>query len=51
MENIRALVIDDTIVYRKIVGDVLKEIPGVEVVGTANNGKIALSKIASRWVN
>lgn len=47
MENIRALVVDDTIVYRKIVGDVLKGIPGVEVVGTANNGKIALSKIAS----
>jgi two-component system chemotaxis response regulator CheB len=47
MENIKALVVDDTIVYRKIVGDVLKEIPGVEVVGTANNGKIALSKIAS----
>jgi len=47
MENLRALVIDDTIVYRKIVGDVLKEIPGVEVIGTANNGKIALSKIAS----
>lgn len=45
MEKIRALVIDDTIVYRKIVGDVLKEIPFVEVVGTANNGKIALSKI------
>ena len=42
---LRALVIDDTIVYRKIVGDVLKEIPFVEVVGTANNGKIALSKI------
>ncbi|THB77437.1 MAG: chemotaxis response regulator protein-glutamate methylesterase [Desulfobacteraceae bacterium] len=47
MSGIKALVIDDTIVYRKIVGDVLKEIPGVEVVGTANNGKIALSKIAS----
>lgn len=45
MENIKALVIDDTIVYRKIVGDVLKTVPGVEVVGTANNGKIALSKI------
>ncbi|MCG8641973.1 MAG: chemotaxis response regulator protein-glutamate methylesterase [Desulfobacterales bacterium] len=45
MEKIKALVIDDTIVYRKIVGDVLKTIPGVEVVGTANNGKIALSKI------
>ena len=47
METIRALIVDDTIVYRKIVGDILKEIPGVEVVGTANNGKIALSKIAS----
>ncbi len=47
MENIKALVIDDTIVYRKIVGDVLKTIPGVEVVGTANNGKIALSKITT----
>lgn len=47
MENIKALVIDDTIVYRKIVSDVLKEIPGVDLIGTANNGKIALSKIAS----
>nr|NJM01578.1 chemotaxis response regulator protein-glutamate methylesterase [Desulfobacula sp.] len=47
MEKLRAIVIDDTIVYRKIVGDVLKEIPFVEVVGAANNGKIALSKIES----
>ncbi len=47
METIKVLVVDDTIVYRKIVSDVLKEIPGIEVVGTANNGKIALSKIAS----
>lgn len=45
MNTIKALVVDDTIVYRKIVGDVLKEIPGIEVAGTANNGKIALSKI------
>ena len=47
MAQIKVLVVDDTIVYRKIVGDVLKEIPGVEVVGSANNGKIALSKINS----
>ncbi len=47
MEKLKALVIDDTIVYRKIVGDVLREIPYVEVIGTANNGKIALSKIES----
>lgn len=44
---IRVLVVDDTIVYRKIVSDVLAEFPNVEVVGTANNGKIAMSKIAS----
>lgn len=45
MNTIKALVVDDTIVYRKIVGDALKQIPGIEVIGTANNGKIALSKI------
>lgn len=47
MTTIKALVIDDTIVYRKIVSDVIRDIPGAEVIGTANNGKIALSKIAS----
>lgn len=45
METLRVLVVDDTIVYRKIVSDVLADIPGVEVVGTASNGKIALTKI------
>ncbi len=47
MTKLKAVVIDDTIVYRKIVGDILKEIPEIEVAGTANNGKIALSKINS----
>ncbi len=41
----RALVVDDTVIYRRIVSDVLQEIPGVEVVGTAVNGRIALEKI------
>jgi two-component system chemotaxis response regulator CheB len=45
--NLRVLVVDDTIMYRKVVGDLLAEMPGVEVVGTANNGKIALTRIAS----
>jgi len=45
--NLRVLVVDDTIMYRKVVGDILAEIPGVELVGTANNGKIALTRIAS----
>ena len=43
--KLRVLVVDDTIVYRTSVSDVLKEIPGVEVVGVAHNGKIAISKI------
>ena len=44
---LRVLIVDDTIVYRKVVSDVLSGIPEVEVVGTASNGKIAMSKIAS----
>jgi two-component system chemotaxis response regulator CheB len=44
-KKIRVLVVDDTIVYRKAVSDILSEMPGVEVVGVAHNGKIAVSKI------
>jgi len=44
---LRVLVVDDTVVYRKIVSDLLSEVPDVEVVGSAHNGKIALAKIAS----
>jgi two-component system chemotaxis response regulator CheB len=42
---LRVLVVDDTVVYRKIVSDVLAELPNVEVVGTAHNGKAALLKV------
>ena len=44
-DKVRILIVDDTITYRKIVGDVLAELRGVEVVGTAANGRIALQKI------
>jgi len=44
-DTIRVLIVDDTITYRKIVSEVLADLPGVEVVGTAANGKIALQKI------
>ena len=44
-DNIRVLVIDDSVTYRKIVRDALAVAPGIEVVGTAANGKIALAKI------
>ncbi len=42
---IRVLVVDDAVVIRKIVTDLLKEDPAIEVVGTAANGRIALQKI------
>jgi len=44
---LRVLIVDDTIVYRKIVTDVLSNLPDVEVVGSAHNGKAAITKITS----
>jgi two-component system chemotaxis response regulator CheB len=43
---LKTLVVDDTITYRKILSDVLKDIPDVEIVETAASGAIALKKIA-----
>jgi two-component system chemotaxis response regulator CheB len=43
---ISILVVDDTILYRRLVSDIASAVPGVRVVGTASNGKIALSRIA-----
>lgn len=42
----RVLVVDDSTLFRKVVRDALVSEPGVEVVGTAANGQIALQKIA-----
>jgi len=42
---LRVLVVDDSALYRKFVRNVLEDIPNVEVVGTATNGRIALDKI------
>ncbi|MFN8651634.1 MAG: chemotaxis response regulator protein-glutamate methylesterase [Gemmatimonadales bacterium] len=45
MPKIRVLVVDDAVVVRKIVTDVLAADPEIEVVGTAANGRLALAKI------
>jgi Chemotaxis response regulator containing a CheY-like receiver domain and a methylesterase domain len=42
---IRALVVDDTTLFRNVVSEALGRMPDLRVVGTAPNGKIALSKI------
>ncbi len=42
---IKVMIVDDTIIYRKILKDVLLTIEDTEVITTAPNGKIALKKI------
>jgi len=42
---IRILVVDDSVVIRKLVTSTLSEVRGMEVVATAATGKIALAKI------
>ena len=43
----RVLVVDDTVVFRRIVSDALAGVPGVEVVGTASNGRLAMARMAA----
>ena len=45
MNPIRVMVVDDSVVVRKIVTDVLSADPDIEVVGTAVNGKVAVAKL------
>ncbi len=45
MNRIKVLVVDDSVVVRRLVSDVLGEDQRIEVVGAAANGKIALAKI------
>ncbi len=46
MTRIRILVVDDSVVIRKLLADTLSADPALEVVGVASDGRIALSKIA-----
>ena len=41
----RVLVADDAVLFRRLLADVLSSFPGVEVVGSAANGRIALQKV------
>lgn len=45
MPKIRILVVDDSVVVRRMVSDALAADPQLEIAGTAANGKIALAKI------
>jgi two-component system, chemotaxis family, protein-glutamate methylesterase/glutaminase len=43
VSRIRGLVVDDSVVIRRLVSDVLAGDPDIEVVGTASNGRLALA--------
>ncbi|HWD21182.1 MAG TPA: chemotaxis response regulator protein-glutamate methylesterase [Verrucomicrobiae bacterium] len=45
MPRIRVLVVDDAVVMRKLISETLAKDAGLEVVGAAANGRIALQKI------
>ena len=44
-ERIRVLVVDDSVVIRRLVTHALEQDPALEVVGSASNGSIALQRI------
>lgn len=45
MPPIRVMVVDDSVVIRKLLSDIISADPDFEVVATAANGKIAVSKL------
>jgi two-component system chemotaxis response regulator CheB len=47
MEDIKVLIVDDTVMYRKIVAHVVEQIEGAVVAGVSSNGELALSKMES----
>ncbi|MDH4182746.1 MAG: response regulator [Nitrospinota bacterium] len=44
---VKVLVVDDSMVMRKLIKDIISASPDIEIVGDANNGKVALEKTAS----
>jgi len=45
MTKIRVMVVDDSVVVRRLVSDALSGDPRIDVVATAANGRVALAKI------
>jgi len=46
MAPIRILIVDDSVVIRRLLSDTLSGDPALEVVATASDGRIALTKIS-----
>ncbi len=46
-KHIRVLVVDDSAVIRKLITDALAADPGIEVIGTAQNGALAVERVTA----
>jgi two-component system chemotaxis response regulator CheB len=44
--SVKALIVDDTVIYRKILTNAITAFPDLKVIGTAPSGEIALKKIS-----
>ena len=47
----KVLIVDDSVVFRTQIKAALEGLPGVEVVGTTTNGKLALQKLTQTPVD
>ena len=45
MPKLRVLIVDDSVVIRRLLSTILQQEPGIEVVGQATNGRLALDAI------
>ena len=51
MEKLRVMVVDDSALYRKILTDILSKFSMIEVVASANSGKVALEKLSKEDID
>jgi two-component system, chemotaxis family, protein-glutamate methylesterase/glutaminase len=45
MKKVRVLVVDDSVVIRRMLTEILSSDPAIDVAGTASNGKLAIQKL------
>ncbi len=47
MSKISVMIVDDSVLMRKLIGKILEDDPDIEICAKAMNGKFALSKMKS----
>jgi two-component system chemotaxis response regulator CheB len=50
-KKIRILIVDDSVLFRSQIQLAFKDVPGIEIVGTASNGKIAIAKMRQQDID